>query len=295
MTRLALLLSLVCAPALFAQEDPTPFWMPPAPAPAQKPLQKKKKKPGQVEPMEMKRIEPAQRSRPEPQRVEPEAPLSTRRPVAPLPPVPAMPTQIPRDEQAGQPPPPFVVEPPAARRPERTDPEGQSGLETTHSPSPRFSAAAVFGLWGKSSSTGAANAYDVAYGQRIGFDVLRDLLEVEFEAVRAGATRGNPFASASATHTLLALRAFYLLGAGRLTLLAGGGAGVVVAQTHYSLRDVGTPASSLDATSARLVLQVTAAGRARIYRGLEVRAEVSGLLRDGKLELLPLLGLGAAF
>ena len=46
---------------------------------------------------------------------------------------------------------------------------------------------------------------------------------------------------------------------------------------------------------AKLVMQITAAVRARIWSGLEARAEFSGVLRDGALEVLPLFGLGAAF
>ena len=343
----AVLVALAGARPASAQEDPTPFWMPPAPAqrPAQKPA---KKKPVQVEPLHMKRKTPAperpedaprparragqvapsrsvrpdpdrarlepqaephrvspepQRARPEPQRartdkerarpepkraVEPDAPLSTRRPVAPRTPAPAPPppTVVPLDEPGARGPPPIVVEPPSSRpRPEDDEPRAADA---------RWSADAALGLWGKSSATGAGSSYDLAYGLRLGYALL-PALELDFAALRAGGSSGNPFANASATHNLFALRAFWRLPAGRFTLLAGGGAGAVLAQTHYSLHDVGTQGSGLDATSARLVLQLAAAGRARIYRGLTARAEVSGLLRDGRLEFVPLFGLGAAF
>jgi hypothetical protein len=42
-------------------------------------------------------------------------------------------------------------------------------------------------------------------------------------------------------------------------------------------------------------MQITAAGRVRIFGGLEARAEVSVVARDGRLDLLPLLGAGWAF
>ena len=99
------------------------------------------------------------------------------------------------------------------------------------------------------------------------------------------------------THELAVLRAFYALG-NRFALLLGGGAGVALARTRYALLPSTGPdaaVSNLDANAVRSVIEITAAGRVRIFRGLEARAEVSALARNGRLELLPLLGLGAAF
>ena len=79
----------------------------------------------------------------------------------------------------------------------------------------------------------------------------------------------------------------------QLALLLGGGGGVAFAQTHYTLVDVASGSTSgLDAVALKPVIGITAAGRMRIFRGLQVRVEVSGLVRDGRVELLPLFGLG---
>ena len=74
--------------------------------------------------------------------------------------------------------------------------------------------------------------------------------------------------------------------------------GFALAQTHYSLlpsTDPGVTATGLDATAPKTVIEITAAGRWRFFGGLEARAEVSALARDGRLEFLPLFGLGASF
>ena len=154
---------------------------------------------------------------------------------------------------------------------------------------------AVAGFWGKPRSDGGGRLWDFAYGLRFGYAILADRLELELLATRAGSSSGSPFVNASAAHNLFALRAFWVLGPPRVSLLLGAGGGVALAQTHYSLQDVGGNAVGLDANGLKPVMQITAAGRARIWSGLEARVEVSGLLRDGALEVLPLLGLGAAF
>ena len=80
----------------------------------------------------------------------------------------------------------------------------------------------------------------------------------------------------------------------RLALLLGGGAGVILSQTQYTLQDVSGSPASLQATALRGVIEITAAARVRVLGGLQLRAEVSGMLRDGRLEPLPLFGLGWA-
>lgn len=154
---------------------------------------------------------------------------------------------------------------------------------------------ALAGLWGKPRSDGGGRLWDLAYGLRFGYALLPDRLELEVLAARAGSSAGSPFVNASAAHDLFALRAFWVLGPPRISLLLGGGAGAALAQTHYSVQDVGGNPVGLDSTGAKLMMQITAAARARIWSGLEARAEVSGVLRDGALEVLPLFGLGAAF
>jgi hypothetical protein len=159
----------------------------------------------------------------------------------------------------------------------------------------RFSLDVRAGLWGKPRSDGSPRFYDFAYGLSVGYAPLPDLLEVELVLARSGGTFGNAFANATTTENLAALRALYVLGNDRYALLLGGGPGVIATQVHYALQDVGGAPAALDAVGPKLVLSATAALRARIFGGLEARAEVSGLLRDGRAEVLPLLGIGVAF
>ena len=152
-------------------------------------------------------------------------------------------------------------------------------------------------MWGKSRSDGAGRTWDLAYGLRGSF-AFSENIEAEFLALRAGGTEGSPFVNTSSTHNLFALRAFWVFGYDKLALLAGAGGGIALAQTHYSLlpsTDPGVTATGLDATAPKTVIEITAAGRWRFFGGLEARAEVSALARDGRLEFLPLFGLGASF
>ena len=306
MKRLAVALCL-CAPALFAQQEPTPFWLPPA-LPSKAPPAKKKTapppvksrkrvEPGQVrEPARPRREDPPHESEPRQTRSlaippEPE-PRPERRPVTPVTPEPEPPAETSPRARA-QPPRPAAPEAPTAIVADLPVPEPVPAEPV--GPAPRFSAALDLGLWGKSPIDGGGRWYDFAYGIRLGYELLPERLELELLALRAGRTAGSAFANASTTHDLFTLRAFYLLNAGRFTLLAGGGAGVALAQTHYTVQDVGGTPVGLDATSGKLVLQVTAGGRARVYRGLDLRLEVSALLRDGKVDVLPLAAAGWAF
>ncbi len=309
-----------------AQEERTPFWLPRPPP--KKEAEKPKKKPIQIEPIKIKGKEkekkeappppaaekqkappkkppPEEPRAPEPTWIEPPpraaepSPRTKRAPIevepkpapsiAPSPPPPA-PVVIPQS------PPPRPIEPPAAAEPAQVmiaEPESEFELV----PETRtFSVDGAFGSWAKSGSDGGGRAWQLAYGLRVGYAIFPSL-EVEVEVVRAGTTSGSPFVSASTTHNLAALRAFYVLG-DRLALLLGGGGGIALVQTHYALlpsTDPGSVATGIDAIAVKPVMQITAAGRVRVFRGLEARAEVSALVRDGKLDLLPLLGAGWAF
>jgi hypothetical protein len=349
----------LCAPALLAQQEPTPFWMPPPPpqktAPAkQKPAlpakkrpapgseaapasaKKKKREPVQkrvdVEPQEEPAPPPVKKRRREGPAVrEPaaQAPAlrepAVRAPVAPREPRPGeelRPEPEPKASRTRRPVTPVAPTPseepaasePPPARPSQPVPEGSAPMvgetpgalvaetppvepvpDEPRGPSPRFSVGLELGLWGSPAADSSSRLYDAAYGLRVGFELLPERLELELLALRASRTAGSGFANASTAHDLLAARAFYLLGSGRFAALLGGGAGVVLAQTHYSVQDVGGTPVGLDATSGKLVLQLTAGGRARVYRGLDVRAEVSALVRDGQLNLLPLLSAGWAF
>jgi len=331
--RWALLIVLFCAVAARAQEEPTPFWMTPPSPKKEKPA--KKKKPVQIEPLKMRQrrkppplvekrqappkkgppaqepsspeatwiepppraAEPAPRTKQVPIEVEPEATPTSRVPAVTLPAAPARePSLAPAREPASA---------PARELPHPLEP--QVAPVIVAEPEPKFEAApdarnfsvdAIFGSWAKSGSDGGSRAWQLAYGARLGYAVVPSL-ELELELVRAGATAGSPFVSASTTHNLAALRVFYAHAVGdRLALLLGGGGGIAIAQTHYALQpstDPTTPATGIDAAAIRPVMQITAAGRVRIFRGLEARAEVSVVARDGRLDLLPLLGAGWAF
>ena len=150
----------------------------------------------------------------------------------------------------------------------------------------------VGGLWQKEHGDG--RGFEPAYGVQVGWAPLPWLL-VDLTAVRAGQGQGNGFASARVDHSLVLLRAFAAWNRGAFSLFAGGGAGGVLAQTVYTLQDVGQPASTLPATALKLAAQAGAGARLRPWRGLEVRTEVTTLLRDGRLEPLFTLGAGWAF
>ena len=372
----ALLLALLLAsPALRAQQDPTPFWMPAPEAPEKA----KKKKPVQVEPLEIKRkkLPPAaekrrapletrptreerraekqraaeeekeekkQRAAEEKQRAAEERRKPVGRPPPPAPAAPYEPSWIEpsqrggRQEEGAQPEPPTS---PTAKKKQKkrgpVDPEGAtaaprkpvaplppveqgapSGVapRVLASPAPqpepvavleepparpdfaRWSLQLAFGAWAKARSDGGGRSVDPAYGLRVGRAFLDGRVEADLAVLRSGGNAGSPYVSASATHNLAALRAFYVLGGPRLSALLGAGGGAVLTQSHYALLDVTVPGAvptGLDSTSPRGVIELTAAARARPVRGLEARLEVSAVVRDGRLEWLPLLGLGAAF
>ena len=299
-------LLLLLASAARAADEPTPFWLPPPAvkkkAPA-KPVKKPpKKKPVQLEPLEMQRKEkpplvekrqpqPAPRSM-EPSWIDPAPPAAE--PAPPIAP-PVAPTPAPSKPAPSV---PAAVAIPAVPIPEQPtaavlgEPEPEPPADDLR----RWSLGAAFGAWGKPRSDGTGRDWQVAYGLRFG-RALFPALEVELELLRAGASAGSPFVNATATHNLAALRAFWVLG-DKAALLLGGGAGAALAQTHYTLQpstDPGVTATGLDANAVKSVIEITAAARLRIFRGLEARAEVSAAARDGKLEILPLLGAGAAF
>ncbi|MCA1827293.1 MAG: hypothetical protein ABR567_01680 [Myxococcales bacterium] len=286
---------------LLAQTDPTPFWMPPPPPEKKesKPAKKKKKPPPvQVKPLEV----------PAPMWIAPNGDTqrghSTVTPnvdksVDDLPGVsrerasePVAPAAVPSEVRMPKPiaPPPQPVLPPPEPTPIVVEQEPERIADVRH-----WTIDATFGAWGSARSDGGGRSWDLAYGLRGGYAL--ENLEIELQLARAGGGSGSPFVSASATRNLVATRLFWVLG-DRLALLLGGGGGVALSQTHYSLlpsTDSGAVASGLDAIAIKGVIEITAAARARIFRGLEARAEVSTLLRDGRLELLPLVAVGAAF
>lgn len=263
-----------------AEEEPTPFWGSPPP-PEQAPAKRKRKAPTQL-PSRVTKSRP----KPDPRAAEPVAPAPAPfiNQISPLmvpdlkaPPPPA-PAQLPQT---------LTAAPHWPAEPETESPPPPPG------PSARFGLDLAAGAWGKGSASGGPRAYDFAYGLRAGWALRPDAIELDLLLARAGGTQGNPFANATATHTLIGLRAFAVLGPGqqRLALLLGAGVGTTLAQTHYSLPSSGGVTQTLDATSGKLVIMGTAALRLRLEL-FEARAEFSPVLRDGRLEFLPLFALG---
>jgi hypothetical protein len=306
----------VLVASLLAQTDPTPFWMPPPPEKKKQAPPKKKKKPPpvQVAPIEIT-AKPAPKPPPEqptwieaqpasPEKRTPAEPVTQVPPAAatapvrqPVAPAPAPPPVVPPPEAA-------TVPKPIAPPPQPVAPQVPAPVAVEPEPEPepvahdirRWTVDALIGGWGAPRSDGSGRAWDLAYGLRGGYAVL-DSLELELQLARSAQTAGSPFVSASTARNLIAARLFYVLG-DRYALLLGGGGGIVLSQTHYSLltsTDPGAAPTGLDATAVKGVIEITAAGRARIWRGLEARAEVSTLLRDGRLEILPLFAVGVAF
>ena len=285
----------VALAALLAQADPTPFWMPPPP-PAEKkkketPPPKKKKKPGMGTPNGDTQLGHSSTVTKvpvlPPPKPPPPQPVTPRQP--PPEPVPTLAAPVPRP-----------VAPPAEPAPQ---PQIPTAIVAEPEPEPepvtdfrRWNVDALFGAWATTNSDGSGHAWDLTWGVRGGYAVFESL-ELEVEYARTSESAGSPFVNASAGRNLLAGRLFWVLG-DRFALLLGGGGGVTVTHTQYSLlpsTDPGATATGLDAWAVKPVIEITAAGRARIWRGLEARAEVSTLLRDGRVELLPLAAVGAAF
>jgi hypothetical protein len=278
----ALFCALLLALPVLAQEEPTPFWLaPPPPKSAEK-----------------KKAPPKKAPSPAPKKKKSEPPPKAEEPPPPPPPIPVptptptpkpAPAPVPLPEKKPAAPPPVLpkpLPPPVVEK----EPEEPPRKEVKH-----ISVDVFAGFWHRSSSDGASGSWDFAYGVRGGYAFLDDRIEADLLAWRSSATEGSPFLSTTLTHDLIELRAFYVIG-DRFALLAGLGGGIAVAETHYSVVDpVAGSSSTLDASAYRTVWSVTAAGRARIWGGLEARAEVNVLLRDGRLELLPLAGIGFAF
>jgi hypothetical protein len=158
----------------------------------------------------------------------------------------------------------------------------------------RFSLSASVGSWAIARADGSGRAFNLAYGAQLGF-APAEFFELALEVVRTSGSAGNGFASATDAHTLFAARALYALSLGPLALLAGAEAGAVLGQSRYLLQDVGAKALALDSSGLKPVAAPVLGLRLRPFRGLEARAEVVALLRGGRLEPLPLAGLGWAF
>jgi hypothetical protein len=151
---------------------------------------------------------------------------------------------------------------------------------------------ALGGLW--QTQRGDSMAFDPAYGLQVGYAIVPWLL-VDVTAMRAGSTQGNGFASATVNHTFFAGRLWLAWNKGFLSLIGGGGFGGTLAQTRYFLQDVGQPPATIDANALELAAQAGLGARLRPWSGLEIRVEVTSLLREGRFEPLLIGGAGWAF
>ena len=199
---------------------------------------------------------------------------------------------LPGVEPAPPPRSPPLAPPPAAPPPEAKADEPEEQMPVALRWRRSLWALAVAGGWQKSHGDG--RGFELAYGLQLGWAPQPWLL-LDLTFTRAGQQQGNGFASARVDHTLAMVRGFAAWNRGLVSLFAGGGAGGALAQTVYTLQDVGQPASTLPATAFKLAVQAGAGARMRPWRGLEVRAEVSTLLRDGRLEPLVTFAAGWAF
>lgn len=159
----------------------------------------------------------------------------------------------------------------------------------------RWSVDALGGGWTLARSDGSGRSLEPAYGARLGFAFDEGRLEADLRAARATEAAGSAFVSASASHELLSLRVAAVQGRGRLALLAGLGAGAALTRSRASLQDVTGPRVERTASLTQPTFDTFVAVRFRLFRVLEGRGELDFLFRNGRLEWLPNLGLGAAF
>ena len=228
---------------------------------------------------------------PEPWKAPPTAPDDRH---APLPPIPDVaPAEVP------QPFAPAVAAPEAESpryaplTPDSSPAENEAATPTDQT-SRRFSIVGVAGEWAIAGADGSGLHWSPAFGLQAGFAPL-EWIETELLVLRTQASAGNGFANASAAHTLFLGRALFVLPVGPFAALLGIGGGVALSQTHYVLQDVGASAQTLDSSGVKPVVAPVFAVRLRPWRGLELRAEVSTLLRDGRIEPAPTGSLGYAF
>ena len=151
---------------------------------------------------------------------------------------------------------------------------------------------ALGGMWQKPQGDG--RAFEPGYGLQVGWAFAPWLL-LDLTVLRSGSTQGSGFASTSLTHTLVAARLWAAWNKGVFSAIGGVGVGGALSQTVYSLQDVLQPETTLSATALQTVVSAGIGGRARPWRGLEVRLEVNTLLRDGRLEPILIAGAGWAF
>jgi hypothetical protein len=158
----------------------------------------------------------------------------------------------------------------------------------------RFSLELIGGVWGKAVSDGQSTSWHIAYGADFGIALWR-WLQIDVRALRAGGQDGNAYVNATASHLLFDARLFAVLGLGPAALFAGGGGGAAFEQTQLFLQDVGGTPTTLSSSGLEALATFAAGARLRPWRGLTLRLEVDGVIREGNLEPVFLLGAGWAF
>ncbi len=152
----------------------------------------------------------------------------------------------------------------------------------------------VGGLWGKAVSDGQGHAWQAAYGVDIGISPWR-YLELEVRGLRSTGSDGNAYASATTSHWLADGRALAQIPFGKVSLLAGAGGGAVLEQTALFLQDVDAEPATLSSNGIEAIGELVLGARAQPWKGLTLRLELDGLLRQGNFEPLFLLGVGWSF
>ena len=275
----------------------------PRPPPPQDPPAPEPRKPPKVDAPPPARIrEPEPVRAPEPAREPPAPAREAERPRGrTLPPLPGIEPE--RPSAAPLVPEPAPLPPAETRlRPERIaeirePPATEPPPEEEYVPVPlrwkrSLTILALGGMWQKPQGDG--RAFEPGYGLQVGW-ALAPWLLLDLTILRSGSTQGSGFASTSLTHSLFAARLWAAWNKGMFSAIGGLGFGGALSQTVYSIQDVNQPATTLPATALKTVLSGGVGGRARPWRGLEVRVEVNTLLRDGRIEPLLIVGAGWAF
>ena len=158
----------------------------------------------------------------------------------------------------------------------------------------RVSLEALGGVWSKATSDAQSRDLQIAYGLDLGVALTR-WLAIDVRAVRSSGTDGNANVNATTSHLLFDARLTGVINFGKLAVFAGAGGGFVLEQTQLFLQDVNADPTTLSSSGLEGIGEAVVGGRWRPWKGLTVRLEVDGLIRQGAFEPIFLLGAGWAF
>ena len=195
------------------------------------------------------------------------------------------------------PPPPTQPYQPRQYQPLRPDvpaPPGPIEEETATPRLRRYSLEALGGVWSKATSDAKTRDWQIAYGLDFGVAFAR-WLALDVRAVRSAGTDGNANVNTTTSHLLFDGRLTGVVNLGKFAVFGGAGGGLVLEKTQLFLQDVGNAPTTLSSSGLEGIAEVIIGGRWRPWKGFAVRLEVDGLLRQGALEPVFLLGAGWAF